>query len=431
MESTTRTRERRRTSGGAASLMLDAPPRTRRGAETVVEQPWDGWLLVTVCALLGLGLVMIFSASAVTAEWEFGDPAFYLKRQVLFLLAGFALLYVGLQIDYRWYQRTAYPILAVTVGLLVTVAVYGRTVGGATRWINLGPLNFQPGEWTKIAIVMVLAYSVAKKGDKVKSFAVGLLPHLVIVGAVVGLLMLQPDFGTSVICLVLMFATLFVAGTRMSWILLAVGGGAVAAWQVIASSEYRMRRIMAFLDPWNHEGDIAYQVTRSMIAIGSGDATGHGLGDGMSKLGFVPELQTDFIGTAVAEELGFLGMALVIVLYLLMIWRGVRIALRARDVFGQYLAFGLTLLFGLSAAINLGVISGMLPTKGLTLPFMSYGGSSLLCCMFGIGVLLNVSRCADDEYQRKRRLKDRRREEERWERKRERILARRLKERVA
>lgn len=408
------------------SLVLDEAP-----VVEIAEQPWDGWLLVTVCALLGLGLVMVFSASAVTAEWTFGDPAFFLKRQVMFLLAGFGLLYAGLQIDYRWYRRAAYPILAVTVALLIFVAVYGRTVGGATRWIALGPFNFQPGEWTKIAIVMVLAYSVAKKGDKVKGFAVGLLPHLVIVGAVVGLLMLQPDFGTSVICLVLMFATLFLAGTRLSWILLALSVGGVAAWHVIASSAYRMKRIMAFLDPWNHEGDIAYQVTKSMIAIGSGDATGAGLGNGMSKLGFVPELETDFIGTAVAEELGFLGLALVIVLYLLMIWRGVRISLNAREPFGQYLAFGLTLLFGLSAATNLGVISGLLPTKGLTLPFMSYGGSSLLCCMFGIGVLLNVSRCADDDYQYKRRIKDRRREELRWQRKRERIMARRLKERTA
>lgn len=399
--------------------------------EIVTEQPWDGWLLVIVCGLLGLGLVMIFSASAVTASWEFGDPAFYLKRQILFLCAGFALLYAGLQIDYRWYQRSAYPILAITVFLLVVVAVYGRTVGGATRWIALGPFNFQPGEWTKIAVVMVLAYSVAKKGEKVKSFAVGLLPHLAVVGAVVGLLMLQPDFGTSVICLTLMFATLFVAGTRLSWILLAVIGAGGAAWHLITSSEYRMRRIMAFLDPWEHEGDIAYQVTKSMIAIGSGETAGRGLGDGVSKLGFVPELQTDFIGTAIAEELGFFGIVFVIVLYLLIIWRGTRIAIRARDHFGQYLALGLTLLFGLSAAINLGVISGALPTKGLTLPLMSYGGSSLLCSMFAIGVLLNVSRCADDDYQRRRALKDQERREAMWHKKRKRIIERRMKERAA
>jgi len=411
--------------------MLEPPSGSQLKQAEVAEQPWDGWLLVIVCALLGLGLVMIFSASAVTAEWQFGDPAFYLKRQVLFLCAGFALLYVGLQIDYRWYKRAAYPILGVTVALLIAVAIYGRTVGGATRWINFGPFNFQPGEWTKIAIVMVLAYSVAKKGDRVRSFAVGLLPHLFVVGGVVGLLMLQPDFGTSVIVLTLMFATLFVAGTRLSWILLALIGAGATGWHLITSSPYRMKRIMAFLDPWNHEGDIAYQVTKSMIAIGSGGVTGQGLGDGLSKLGFVPELETDFIGTAVAEELGFFGIALVIILYLLVIWRGSRIALRARDAFGQYLAFGLTLLFGLSAAINLGVISGLLPTKGLTLPFMSYGGSSLLCSMFAVGVLLNISRCADDEYQRRRALKERRRREQRWKKKRERIMERRLAERLS
>ncbi len=396
-----------------------------------VEQQWDGWLLLVVSILIGLGVVMVFSASAVTATWNFDDPTFFLKRQILFLCLGFAFLYVGLRVDYRWYQRAVYPILGVTILLLVIVAFKGTTVGGATRWIRMGPLNFQPAEIAKISMVMVLAYSVAKKESRIKSFAVGLVPHFMVVGLVVGLLMLQPDFGTSVIIAMLMFSILFVAGTRVSYILSALVLAGLAAWQLIVHSPYRMKRVMAFLDPWDHQDSIAYQLTESMIAIGSGGLTGQGLGDGLGKLGFVPELQTDFVGTAIAEELGFFGIAVLIALYLVLIWRGIRIAIHARDKFGTYLAFGLTLLFGFQAAVNLGVISGLLPTKGLTLPFVSYGGSSLMCSMFAIGVLLSISRCADDEWLLKRAAEDQRKREERWERKRQRILDRRQQERIA
>lgn len=405
------------------SLVLDAPEEARE------EQPWDGWLLVIVCALLGLGLVMIFSASSITAKWQYNDSTFFLKRQLLYLLAAFTLMYAGLRIDYRWYQRAVYPILGVTIALLVIVAMTGLTANNATRWIRIGGMTFQPGEWTKIAMAMVLAYSVTKKGDQVKSFTVGMMPHLLIVGFVVSLLMLQPDFGTSVLLLAMMFAVLFVAGTRISYILLALVCSGGAAYHLISSSPYRMKRVMAFLDPWAHQSDIAYQVTESMMAIGSGGIVGQGLGDGLGKLGFVPELETDFIGTAIAQELGFAGIVVVIVLYLLLVWRGIRIALAATDNFGKYLAFALTFLFGLQAAINLSVISGLVPTKGLTLPFVSYGGSSLLCSMFGIGILLSISRCASDEWKSKRAEKDREREALRWERKRERIMMRRLEER--
>ena len=394
------------------------------------EQPWDGWLLVIVCVLLGLGVVMIFSASAVTAGWRQGDPAFFLKRQLLYMVAGFGCLYVGMQIDYRWYRRMIYPILAVTIGLLMLVLLLGTTAGGAQRWISLGPIRFQPGELAKIVMIMVFAYSVEKKGTRIKSFSVGLLPHLVLVGGVVALLLKQPDFGTSVLIFSMMFAILFVAGTRLSYILLLIFTAGLGAWHLISGSDYRMRRVKAFLDPWKYQDDIGYQITESLIAIGSGRLTGEGLGDGLGKLGFVPALETDFIGTAVAEELGFAGIALVIILFLLLLWRGLRIALGARDLFGTYLAFGLTTLFGLQAAINLGVISGLLPTKGLTLPFLSYGGSSLLCCMFAIGVMLNISRCADDEWERKQHLREEHKSHERWEQKRQMILDRRRKERV-
>lgn len=398
--------------------------------DTGKEQPWDGWMLVIVCALLGLGLVMIFSASAVTAEWRYGDPLYFLKRQLFFLMIGFALLYIGLRVDYRYYYRAVYPVLGVTIALLALVNVTGHTAGGAQRWLNLGLFRIQPGELTKITMVMVLSYSLAKKGERVKSFMVGLVPHLLVVGVVVLLLMQQPDFGTSVIIITMMFVLLFVAGTRVNYLAMLGAAAVIMAWRLIVMSPYRMKRWEAFMNPWEHRQDSSYQVVESIMAIGSGGLTGEGLGDGLGKLGFVPALETDFIGSAIAQELGFVGISLVIILFLLFIWRGTRIAMGARDAFGTYLAFGLVVLFSLQTAINLGVISGMLPTKGLTLPFISYGGSSLLMSMYAIGILLNISRCSDDEYMRRREEKDERKKRERWEKKRQRILARREEERL-
>jgi cell division protein FtsW len=227
----------------------------------------------------------------------------------------------------------------------------------------------------------------------------------------------------------MMFVLLFVAGTRLSYILMVLLMAGVGAWRLIVTSEYRMKRIMAFLDPWSHQDTIGYQVVESLIAIGSGRVSGEGLGNGLGKLGFVPAMETDFIGTVIAEELGFMGISLVIILFLLLLWRGLRIAFQARDLFGTYLAVGITVLFGLQAAINLSVISGMLPTKGLTLPFVSYGGSSLLCSMFAIGIMLNISRCADDAWEQKRAVREQAKQAERWERKRLDVIERRKRER--
>lgn len=412
-----------------AAQVIDKSHSPRAHAARSAERPWDGWLLLAVCALLGIGVVMVYSSSAITAAWSLGDSAYYLKRQLLYMFLGFFSLAAGLKLDYRWYQRLVYPILLVTVALLVVVALWGTTVGGATRWIRIGFFNFQPAEIAKISMVMVLAYSVAKKQDRITSFTVGLVPHFIIVGFVIGLLLLQPDFGTSIIIAALMFVILFVAGTRVSYILAAIVLGGLGAWQLIVNSEYRLKRVMAFLDPWSYQGDIAYQVTESMISIGSGGLTGQGLGEGLGKLGFVPEFHTDFIGSAISEEFGFLGVLGLLVLYGIIVWRGILIAMRAHDGFGRYVALGLTTLIGMQASINLGVISGLLPTKGLTLPFVSFGGSSMICSMFAVGVLLNISRCAGDAYALRSEQKQSQRAQERWEKKRQRIMERRKQER--
>ncbi|MFB6264708.1 MAG: FtsW/RodA/SpoVE family cell cycle protein, partial [Bradymonadaceae bacterium] len=286
-------------------------------------------------------------------------------------------------------------------------------------------VDFQPAEFVKFATVVFLAYSVSKKGEKMASFLFGFVPHLLVIGVLVSLLLAQPDFGTSVILVVMMAVMLFASGARILYLsgfgLLGLLGAAYA----IVSSPYRMERITAFLEPWKHRQTAGYQVSESLIAIGSGGLTGRGLGDGQGKLGYVPELWNDFIGTIIAEELGFLGMALLVGLFLTFVWRGFRIAFRAEDAFGRYLAFGLTTLIAIQAGGNLFVVTGLVPPKGLTLPFVSYGGSSMMVTMLSAGILLNIAKREPDWWEETRDERERWWRRKRWERKRKNILERR------
>lgn len=387
------------------------------------ERPWDGWLLVIVCALIGLGVVMIYSASGIEADWNLGNSLHYLQRQLTYVAIGIVLLVIGLKVDYRWYQRLAYPILIGTIGMLALVLIAGTEVNEAKRWIRLGGVfNIQPAEIAKISMAMFLAYSMAKKQDQIKSFSIGVLPHLLLIAIIVGLLMLQPDFGSSVLITTLMGAMLFFAGTRLIFIICGIALCGVLGSIAILSAGYRMARLLAFLDPWANQSGIGYQLTQSLTSIGAGGLAGRGLGEGLGKLGFVPEFHTDFIGTAIAEELGFFGIALILCLFLAFASRGFLIAMRARDYFGRFTAFGITLIITLQAGVNLCVISGLLPTKGLTLPFISFGGSSLLMCMFATGVLLNISKCSEDTYAIKLARNRAQKEQNEWDKTRERIL---------
>jgi cell division protein FtsW len=264
-------------------------------------------------------------------------------------------------------------------------------VGGARRWLRAPGISLQPAEVAKVAWVVYLAYSLAKKQEKVKTFSVGFLPHLGIAGLLVLLCMLEPDFGSAVTLLFLLFAMLFAAGAKLSYLVGSVLLAIPFAYTAIATSPYRMRRITAFLDPWANRQGSGYQVAESLMSIGSGGLTGLGLGDGRQKLFFLPEAHTDFIFAIIGEELGLLGVAAVILLYGLILWRGVRAALRASEPFGTYLGLGLTSLIAFQAVVNMSVAMGMLPTKGLTLPFISYGGSSLVVLMGAAGVLLSIS----------------------------------------
>jgi cell division protein FtsW len=365
---------------------------SRALSKTTRRGPIDQVLAAVVVALIGFGVVMVFSASAVEATTSFHDPYYFLRRQSVFALFGLGILFAVSRIDYRAYRRLTYPLLALVTGLLVlSVIGFGHSGGGAARWLSVGPVHVQPSEMAKVSLILWLAYSLAKKRERVKTFSVGMLPHLVMAGGLMLLCLKQPDFGGAVMLLSLTFALLFVAGARLEYLsLVAMVGIGVAAW-LVRFREYRWERMLAWFNMAEHRQDLAYQPFQSVMSFGSGGFGGLGLGHGYQVL-YLPEAHTDFIAAIIGEELGFVGLLLLVSAFLTLVVRGVRTALGAEDEYGAYIAFGISLLFGLQALINLSVAMAMLPTKGLTLPFISYGGSSLLVNCAAAGVLLNISR---------------------------------------
>ncbi|ABF91015.1 cell cycle protein, FtsW/RodA/SpoVE family [Myxococcus xanthus DK 1622] len=351
---------------------------------------------VLLCAVLGLvsfGLVMVYSASAVLAQDKLGDSLYFLKRQLVAAGLGLGAMAVAMKVGWRRLARWAYPLLLAAIVLLVLVNIpgIGSTAGGARRWIRLPGFGLQPAEVAKFAWVVYLSYSLAKKREKVAKFSVGFVPHLALCGILVLLCMMQPDFGSSVLLVFMLFVLLFAAGAKLSYLVGMVLLALPLAYVAIASSPYRMKRILAFMDPWAHRHDVGYQVAESLMSIGSGGVVGLGLGDGRQKLFFLPEAHTDFIFSIIAEETGLIGVGLLVVLYGVVLWRGVRASLAAGETFGTYLGLGISSIIAFQAAVNMCVAMGLLPTKGLTLPFVSYGGSSLVVLMGAAGVLLSLS----------------------------------------
>jgi cell division protein FtsW len=354
----------------------------------------DPVLAAVVIALLGFGVVMVYSSSVIEATLNFRDPQHYLKLQAVYATTGLGVMYVVSRIDYHHLRPLTYPILGtVVVLLLLSVLGFGHTGGGAVRWLRLGPINVQPSEAAKLALILWLGYSLDKKQEKVKSFWIGVVPHLVIAGGLMVLCLKQPDFGGAFVLLVLTFTMLFVAGARLHWLTLLSMVGTVLGYTLVRFRTYRWERIMAWHNMDEHRQDLAYQPFQSVMSFGSGEFVGLGLGKGLQVL-YLPESHTDFIAAIIGEELGFLGIVCLVGAYLAIVARGVRAALRAEDDYGSHIAFGISVLFGLQALLNLGVAMAILPTKGLTLPFVSYGGSSLLVNAAAMGVLLNISRSA-------------------------------------
>jgi cell division protein FtsW len=367
--------------GGLGSLVRSSP-----------DGPVDSVLAGIVLALIGFGVVMVYSSSAIEATVKFKDPEYFLKRQGIYAALALVAMWIASRVDYRRLRVLAYPVLAAVVGMLsLTVLGLGHSAGGAARWINLGPVHVQPAEIAKVAIVLWLSYSLSKKQEKIESFSVGFLPHLLVVGVLCFLCLKQPDFGSSVVLLFLTFTMMFVAGARIPYIVaftMFLGLGAAAA---VRLSPYRYARYVSWIDMDAHRDGLAYQPFQSVMSFGSGGTWGLGLGRGLQVL-YLPEAHTDFISAIIGEELGFAGILALGALYLVVVARGVKIALEATDDFGSYLAFGISTLFGVQALTNLAVAMAILPTKGLTLPFISYGGSSLLVNAAAVGVLLGISR---------------------------------------
>jgi cell division protein FtsW len=291
------------------------------------------------------------------------------------------------------YSKLVYPLLAISFCLLILLLVpgFGHTVGGATRWLRFMGLSFQPSELAKFTLVVYMAYSMSKKGSNMNSFLNGLLPHLIVAGGLMLLIVLQPDLGTALIIGCWLFILLFVGGVRLRHLFLILILAAPFVMWLIWQADYRLKRWLAFIDPWNDPKGMGFQIIHSFLAFGSGGILGVGLGNGKQKLFYLPEPHTDFVLSVAGEELGFVGVTVIIILFGILIMRGIKISLDARDLYSSYLALGLTCLIGLQAIVNMGVVMGLLPTKGLTLPLISYGGTSLVFNLLGIGVLLNVS----------------------------------------
>ena len=358
------------------------------------ERPYDLWLVVSALGLLGIGTVEIYSATAADALTHYGDAAHYLIRQLIYVALGGLAMWFGARLDYRRLRAWTYPLLLLAI-VLLGMALLTPARNGARRWIPLGPLTFQPVEIAKLALVTYLACSLGRKADRVKTFTVGFVPHLVVCGMMMGLLLKQPDLGSSVVLGATTLGMLFMAGTRVSYILFAVLGAAPIAYHLVVGTTWRMQRFLAYFNPEAFANREAYQYMQARLAMGSGGFTGTGLGDGHQTLGYMPEAHNDFILAPIGEELGWIGVAFVLLCFGILVWRGVRAALGARDVFGGYLAFGITLLFGVQVLFNVGVVLGVVPNKGITLPLVSYGGSSLVITMFLVGLVLNVGRRPD------------------------------------
>jgi cell division protein FtsW len=358
-----------------------------------VNQGYDYMLLIPALMLLGLGMVIIYSASSSLAEYKLGDSYYYLKRQAVFCLIGLCLMIFAKNIPNTLYRKLVYPALILSFLLLVLLFIpgIGAKVGGSSRWLRFAGFSFQPSEMAKLSLAFYLAYSMAKQGPNMSRFSIGFLPHVLVAGIYMILILLQPDLGTAVIIGCWALILLFVGGARLFQIFAALLLFMPVVLWLIGQADYRLKRWWAFLNPWEDPEGLGFQIIHSFMAIGSGGIFGVGLGNSKQKLFYLPEPHTDFIFSVVAEELGLMGLTVVVVLFGMVIMRGIKIALNATDLYSSYLAMGITSFFGLQVLINMGVVMGLLPTKGLTLPLISYGGSSLVISLLGIGILLNIS----------------------------------------
>ena len=359
------------------------------------KNPPDFLLLLSVIILVGLGVIMVFSASEYSTLVRYNDSFYFFKRQLVWAAMGFVAMFVALNYDYRRLRRWAGLALILAFVLLVAVFVpgVGRSSHGASRWIGMGPLTFQPSELAKLCLILFAAHHLAGARGRIGEVRTW-LPLLGVTAAAAGLVLAQPDLGSAASLTGTVMVMLFAAGLPWGHLLALGLAGTAAVAAAICAESYRFRRFMAFLDPWRDPQGSGFHIIQSLYALGSGGLLGVGLGQGRQKLLYIPEQHTDFIFAVLGEELGFVGTVLVIGLFLLFIWRGLRVAITSGDPFATLLATGITANIGLQAVVNIGVVTGSLPVTGITLPFISFGGTSLILSLVQTGILLNTSRFA-------------------------------------
>ena len=337
---------------------------------------------------------MIYSASYVWAEYKFDDPYKFLKSQAIFLLIGYIIMYIVSKIDYRKYYPKSNIIFGICFILLILVLIpgIGTVRNGSRSWFGIGGFGIQPSEFTKLGLIIFTSKYLSKNNKELRDIKKGVLPILLVLFSIFGLIMLQPDFGTGVVIVVSIIVVLFVSGVKMGFFVKIGILGLIGIVVLIIIAPYRMERIVSFLNPWSDPLGSGFQIIQSLYAIGPGGLLGLGLGNSIQKHFYLPEPQTDFIFSIISEEFGFMGVLIVSTLFITIIYQGIKVSIKCEDSFGKYLSFGIIFSLAFQTLLNLMVVVGLIPVTGVTLPFLSYGGSSLLITLISMGIVLNISR---------------------------------------
>lgn len=352
----------------------------------------DKILLISVIILSLFGLLMIYSSSSIWATYKYNDPYKYLKSQAIFLILGYFIIFITSKVDYHLYKKYSNHILIISIILLILVLIpgIGTIRNGSRSWFGIGSFGIQPSEFAKLGLIIFTSKYLTR--NKIKDIKSSVLPILLIVLLIFGFIMLQPDFGTGVIIVITIVALLFVSGVNMSFFIKIGLLGLIGVVILVIIAPYRLERITSFLNPWKDPLGSGFQIIQSMYAIGPGGLLGMGLGNSIQKHFYLPEPQTDFIFSIISEELGFAGILIVTTLFITIIYRSITISIKQEDNFAKYLSFGITFSLAFQTLLNLMVVVGLIPVTGVTLPFLSYGGSSLLISLVSIGIVLNISK---------------------------------------
>jgi cell division protein FtsW len=352
----------------------------------------DKWLFLATLALICASVVMVYSASALVALERFQQPYLFVTRQLMWAAVGVAVLSMVMHVDYRTYRndRLIWILLAIVAFMLIAV-LFSRPINGTRRWFGIGGFGIQPSELAKLAAILFTASILERRRHRINEVQYSLLPIGVIVGGIVGLILLEPDFGTAVSLLAVIGVMVFAAGISYRYMLGAALLALPALYVILMQADYRRRRLLTFMDPWADPLGDGFQIIQSLIAVGTGGVTGKGLMSGVQKLFYLPEPFTDFIFAVISEETGLIGASMVVLCFCVIAWRGLRTSMRAPDSFGAFLALGITMMLVLQALVNISVVLGLMPTKGIPLPLVSNGGSSMLINLLAVGVLLNIS----------------------------------------